>query len=109
MAFVTGIIASAGCAMPRSLCSLLGAGYREEARSWREWLLRAIAGSPSQLQIMYGVRGERRLIEHELPWLRATKIRARCAWAMRPRNSSSSTCMAKCSTRCSTRSAPESK
>ncbi len=52
-----------------TLFSLLGAGYHEEACAWREWLLRAIAGSPSQLQIMYGVRGERRLIEHELPWL----------------------------------------
>ena len=52
-----------------TLFSLLGAGYQEEARAWREWLLRAIAGSPSDLQIMYGVRGERRLIEHELSWL----------------------------------------
>ncbi len=52
-----------------TLFSLLGAGFHEEARAWREWLLRAIAGSPSELQIMYGVRGERRLIEHELPWL----------------------------------------
>lgn len=52
-----------------TLFSLLGAGYQEEAKAWREWLLRAIAGSPSQLQIMYGVRGERRLLEHELPWL----------------------------------------
>ena len=52
-----------------TLLSLLSAGFREEANAWREWLLRAIAGSASQLQIMYGVRGERRLIEHELPWL----------------------------------------
>jgi len=52
-----------------TLFSLLGAGYHEEAKAWREWLLRAIAGSASQLQIMYGVRGERRLIEHELSWL----------------------------------------
>jgi GH15 family glucan-1,4-alpha-glucosidase len=52
-----------------TLFSLLGAGFHDEARAWREWLLRAIAGSPSELQIMYGVRGERRLIEHELPWL----------------------------------------
>ena len=53
-----------------TLLSLLSAGFREEAAAWREWLLRAIAGSPAQLQIMYGVQGERRLIEHELPWLR---------------------------------------
>jgi GH15 family glucan-1,4-alpha-glucosidase len=51
------------------LLVLLGAGYREEAKSWREWLLRAIAGSPAQMQMIYGVSGERRLIEHEIPWL----------------------------------------
>jgi GH15 family glucan-1,4-alpha-glucosidase len=51
------------------LLVLLGAGYREEAKSWREWLLRAIAGSPAQMQTIYGVSGERRLIEHEIPWL----------------------------------------
>jgi len=50
------------------LLVLLGAGYREEAKSWREWLLRAIAGSPAQMQTIYGVSGERRLIEHEIPW-----------------------------------------
>ena len=52
-----------------ALLSLLRSGYREEAKSWREWLLRAIAGSPAQMQIMYGVRGERRLDEVEIPWL----------------------------------------
>jgi GH15 family glucan-1,4-alpha-glucosidase len=52
-----------------TLFSLLRAGYREEAKSWRQWLLRAIAGSPAQMQIMYGVRGERRLDEREIPWL----------------------------------------
>ena len=51
------------------LLVLLRAGYREEAKSWREWLLRAIAGSPAQMQMIYGVRGERRLIEYEIPWL----------------------------------------
>jgi GH15 family glucan-1,4-alpha-glucosidase len=45
-------------------------GFREEARAWREWLLRAIAGSPERLQILYGVAGERRVPEQELPWLR---------------------------------------
>ena len=53
-----------------TLLALLAAGYIEEARSWREWLLRAIAGEPSDLQIMYGVAGERMLVESELPWLR---------------------------------------
>ena len=51
------------------LLVLLRAGYREEAKSWREWLLRAIAGSPAQMQTIYGVSGERRLIEHEIAWL----------------------------------------
>jgi GH15 family glucan-1,4-alpha-glucosidase len=52
-----------------TLYALMQAGYREEAEAWREWLLRAIAGSASQMQIMYGVRGERRLEEYEIPWL----------------------------------------
>ena len=52
-----------------TLLALLRAGYIEEARSWRDWLLRAIAGSPEDVQIMYGVAGERRLTELELPWL----------------------------------------
>ncbi len=52
-----------------TLVALMNAGYLEEARAWREWLLRAIAGSPEQMQIMYGVCGERRLSEFELPWL----------------------------------------
>jgi len=52
-----------------TLLALLGVGYLEEAKAWRQWLLRAIAGSASQTQIMYGVHGERRLSEFELPWL----------------------------------------
>ncbi len=52
-----------------TLHSLLDAGYHDEAREWREWLLRAVAGSPSELNIVYGLRGERRLTELELPWL----------------------------------------
>jgi GH15 family glucan-1,4-alpha-glucosidase len=52
-----------------TLYALMQAGYGDEAKSWREWLLRAIAGSASQMQIMYGVRGERRLEEYEIPWL----------------------------------------
>ncbi len=52
-----------------TLLALLGAGYVEEAAAWREWLLRAVAGSPSELQIAYGVRGERRLPELTLDWL----------------------------------------
>jgi GH15 family glucan-1,4-alpha-glucosidase len=52
-----------------TLYSLMLAGYEDEARAWRDWLLRAVAGDPSQLQIMYGVAGERRLTEVELDWL----------------------------------------
>jgi GH15 family glucan-1,4-alpha-glucosidase len=52
-----------------TLNALLNAGYMDEARAWREWLLRAIAGSPSALNILYGLRGERRLTELELGWL----------------------------------------
>jgi GH15 family glucan-1,4-alpha-glucosidase len=48
---------------------MLRAGYVDEAHAWRDWLLRAIAGSPEDIQIMYGVAGERRLVELELPWL----------------------------------------
>jgi GH15 family glucan-1,4-alpha-glucosidase len=52
-----------------TLQSLITAGYTAEAAAWREWLLRAIAGDPSELQIMYGLDGTRRLPEAELPWL----------------------------------------
>lgn len=52
-----------------TLSSLLGAGYTSEAAEFRDWLLRACAGAPDQLQVLYGVAGERRLAEVELPWL----------------------------------------
>ncbi|GAA4454408.1 glycoside hydrolase family 15 protein [Novipirellula rosea] len=52
-----------------TLYSLLIGGYTEEAKAWRKWLVNAAAGNPSQLQIMYGVAGERRLTELELDWL----------------------------------------
>ena len=52
-----------------TLYSLLLAGYHDEARAWHEWLLRAAAGKPEQLQVLYGVAGERQLTELELPWL----------------------------------------
>ncbi|MEW1890183.1 glycoside hydrolase family 15 protein [Streptomyces sp. NPDC085659] len=53
-----------------TLGALVSAGYLEEAAAWRDWLLRAVAGDPADLQIMYGLAGERRLPESELPWLR---------------------------------------
>src|SRR5437868_4882527 len=52
-----------------TLYALLSSGYREEARAWRQWLLRATAGHPAEMQIMYGLAGERRLTEFELTWL----------------------------------------
>ncbi|WP_437484309.1 glycoside hydrolase family 15 protein [Sorangium sp. So ce1014] len=52
-----------------TLDALMRGGYLEEAEAWRDWLMRAVAGAPAQLQIMYGVAGEHRLTEIELPWL----------------------------------------
>ena len=52
-----------------TLYALLVGGYTGEAVAWRNWLLRAVAGDPADLQIMYGPAGERRLTELELPWL----------------------------------------
>jgi GH15 family glucan-1,4-alpha-glucosidase len=52
-----------------TLYSLLQAGYQDEAQAWQEWLLRAVAGDPASTQIMYGLAGERRLPEWEVPWL----------------------------------------
>ena len=60
------------CWLRDATLTLLGAmhaGYYEEAEAWREWLLRAVAGSPDQLQIMYGIAGERRLSEWVVDWL----------------------------------------
>jgi GH15 family glucan-1,4-alpha-glucosidase len=52
-----------------SLSALLHGGYHDEAKAWRQWLVNAVAGTPSMLQIMYGVAGERRLTEFQLDWL----------------------------------------
>ncbi len=53
-----------------TILALMKLGYRDEARAWRDWFLRAVAGSPHQVQIMYGVGGERWLPEMTLPWLK---------------------------------------
>jgi GH15 family glucan-1,4-alpha-glucosidase len=53
-----------------TLDALACSGFLAEARAWRDWLLRAVAGTPSQTQIMYSVTGERRVSEFELPWLK---------------------------------------
>ena len=52
-----------------TLLAMMNAGYYEEAQAWQQWLLRALAGSPDQVQIMYGISGERSLVEWEVPWL----------------------------------------
>jgi GH15 family glucan-1,4-alpha-glucosidase len=52
-----------------TLLALMNAGFHDEARAWREWLLRAAAGAPAEVQIMYGLAGERRLTEYEVDWL----------------------------------------
>jgi len=52
-----------------TLMALMNSGYTEEAASWRDWLQRSIAGSADQIQIMYGLEGERRMDEWEVPWL----------------------------------------
>jgi GH15 family glucan-1,4-alpha-glucosidase len=52
-----------------TLLAFMDAGFHEEALAWREWLVRAVAGSPDQMQIMYGIAGERRLPEWDIGWL----------------------------------------
>jgi GH15 family glucan-1,4-alpha-glucosidase len=52
-----------------TLLALMGGGYYDEASKWQKWLRRAVAGTPDQVQIMYGVAGERQLDEREIPWL----------------------------------------
>ncbi len=52
-----------------TLLALMNGGFYKEAEAWQDWLLRAIAGSPEQVQIMYGIAGERHLLEWEVPWL----------------------------------------
>ena len=52
-----------------TLLTMMNAGYIDEARAWRDWLLRAVAGDPAKMQILYGISGERRIPEFEVPWL----------------------------------------
>jgi GH15 family glucan-1,4-alpha-glucosidase len=52
-----------------TLLALMNSGYTEEASAWHDWLLRAVAGSPADMQIMYGIMGQRRLLEWEATWL----------------------------------------
>ena len=64
-----------------TLYALLNSGYRAEALAWREWLVRAAAGRPAELQMIYGIAGERRLTELELPWLPGYEDSRRCGSA----------------------------
>jgi GH15 family glucan-1,4-alpha-glucosidase len=57
-----------------TLITLMNTGYYEDARAWREWLLRAVGGRPEQVQIMYGMTGEYRLPEWEVPWLAGWRL-----------------------------------
>ena len=92
-----------------ALAALIGNGFVEEAGAWRSWLLRAVAGDPDDLQIMYGPAGERRLIELELDWLAGYKGSTRSASATAPARSSSSTSTARCSTSSTRRAAAVSR
>ena len=79
-----------------TLESLMRGGFYQEAMAWRNWLLRATAGDPSQMQIMYGAAGERRLDEWEVDWLPGLRgRRRRCGSATPPPDSSSSMCTAR--------------
>ena len=78
----------------------MNAGYTRRGPAWRDWLLRAVAGSPAQLQIMYGLAGERRLTELECRGCPATRAPRRCASATRAARSCSSTSTARSWTRC---------
>ena len=76
-----------------TLLALMNCGYYEEAEAWRDWLLRAVAGTPNQIQIMYGIAGERRLTEWEAPWLGGYEDPGRCGSATAPTVNYSSTSM----------------
>ena len=54
----------------------MNSGCFEEAAAWRDWLLRAVVGAPSQMLIIYGIAEERRLVEYEVPWLRGYEAAA---------------------------------
>ena len=80
-----------------TLLALTNGGYFDEAAAWQDWLLRALAGSPEQVQIMYGLKGERQLVEWEVDWLAGYENSQAGAHRQRRRRSRcSSISMAKC-------------
>jgi GH15 family glucan-1,4-alpha-glucosidase len=83
-----------------TLFALMESGYHEEAVAWREWLLRALAGNPGSTQIMYGLAGERRLTELEIPWLPGYEHSRPVRIGNAPRGSFSWTSTARSLTRC---------
>ena len=89
-----------------TLYALMMAGYHDEASAWRDWLVRAVAGDPAQMQIMYGAGGERNIVGDRDPLasgLRRFAPRAHRQWL--PRSNVNSTFTARCSTRCTPRAA----
>lgn len=74
-----------------TLQALLDAGYRQEAHDFRGWVIRAVAGDPADMQIMYSITGKRHIPEWTLDWLPATKASAPCASVTAPPISSNST------------------
>nr|BFF17610.1 hypothetical protein GCM10025730_11310 [Promicromonospora thailandica] len=86
-----------------TLQALVGTGFVDEARAWRAWLLRAAAGDPADLQIMYGLDGRRRLPEYTLDWLPGFGAPRRCVSATVRWTSSRSTSGARCWTPCTWR------
>jgi GH15 family glucan-1,4-alpha-glucosidase len=103
-----------------TLLALMYGGFYEEARAWREWLVRAVAGSPEQMQIMYGLAGERRLPEWEIGWLPGYEdsnpvrvmspgaCRARCSRTWRKSGCSPTKASGKCADRRATSRIPRS-
>ena len=86
-----------------TLYALMAAGYKEEAGAWRQWVLRAAAGNPDKLQIMYGLAGERRLTEWEVDWLPGYEGARPVRIGNGAASHSNSTSMANCSTLCISR------
>ena len=86
-----------------TLVALMEGGYTEEARAWRAWLQRAVAGNPDELQIMYGLAGERQPPSGRPVGWPAIRERPRFASATRPPSSCSSTSMARSPPRCTSR------
>src|SRR2546423_1862862 len=78
-----------------TLLALMNAGYAEEAKAWRGWLIRALGGEPALVQVVYGPGGERHVPEHTCHGFQVTPARSPCASAMRQRANCSWIFMAK--------------